>query len=294
MLTVSHKKVFGVANMPALRDIFCHCGINAIQKSVMSGNIAGGKAGYGAAVFYLVCPADAVEDDFVLYAVPGAEVHELVPGFPPQGKSFFIAHVNQALVGLIHRSGFQQICADGNSPSFAIHLERKSFVNKINEQDVKFLSLKLLQQPLLKIGDNGLPLVAPADERWLVDFTVIFSSDADWAPVRMKLPVPKAESKQKLNKFCKAAAGNYGMDVIRFAQALAEMPMEEVVQMFNSNRAIFESNDEIDFQAQKFGGVVLTALTIAEQMTGLTFHKKDVIAFLNEALAEPQDDTEED
>ena len=63
--------------------------------------------------------------------------------------------------------------------------------------------------------------------------------------------------------------------------------------MFNSNRAIFESNDEIDFQAQKFGGVVLTALTIAEQMTGLTFHKVDVIAFLNVALAEPQDDTEE-
>ena len=148
--------------------------------------------------------------------------------------------------------------------------------------------------PFLKDVDNGVPLVASPDERWLVDFTVIFSSDADWAPVRMKLPVSKAESKQKLNKFCKAAAGNYGMDVIRFAQALAEMPMEEVVQMFNSNRAIFESNDEIDFQAQKFGGVVLTALTIAEQMTGLTFHKEDVIAFLNAALAEPQDDTEED
>ena len=65
-------------------------------------------------------------------------------------------------------------------------------------------------------------------------------------------------------------------------------------QMFNSNRVIFEANDEIDFQAQKFGGVVLTALTIAEQMTGLTFHKEDVIAFLNAALAEPQDDTEED
>ena len=148
--------------------------------------------------------------------------------------------------------------------------------------------------PFLKDVDNGVPLVAPADERWLVDFTVIFSSDADWAPVRMKLPVPKAESKQKLNKFCKAAAGNYGMDVVRFAQALTEMPMEEVVRMFNSNRVIFESNDEIDFQAQKFGGVVLTALTIAEQMTGLTFHKEDVIAFLKEALAEPQDDTEED
>ena len=83
--------------------------------------------------------------------------------------------------------------------------------------------------PFLEDVDNGVPLVAPADERWLVDFTVIFSSDADWAPVRMKLPVPKAESKQKLNKFCKAAAGNYGMDVIRFAQAQAEMPMEEVV-----------------------------------------------------------------
>ena len=147
--------------------------------------------------------------------------------------------------------------------------------------------------PFLKDVDNGVPLVAPPDERWLVDFTVIFSSDADWAPVRMKMPVPKAESKQKLNNFCKAAAGNYGMDVVRFAQALSEMSMEEVVQMFNSNRVIFEANDEIDFQAQKFGGVVLTALTIAEQMTGLTFHKEDVIAFLNAALAEPQDDTEE-
>ena len=103
--------------------------------------------------------------------------------------------------------------------------------------------------PFLEDVDNGLPLVAPPDERWLVDFIVIFSSGADWAPVRMKLPVPTAESKQKLNKFCKAAAGNYGMDVVRFAQALAERPMEEVVQMFNSNRAIFESNDEIDFQA---------------------------------------------
>ena len=169
-------------------------------------------------------------------------------------------------------------------PTVKVHL------NDGDVQMAEHLVTSMVGDP--KILTNICPFLK--DERWLVDFTVIFSSDADWAPVRMKLPVPKAESKQKLNKFCKAAAGNYGMDVIRFAQALAEMPMEEVVQMFNSNRAIFESNDEIDFQAQKFGGVVLTALTIAEQMTGLTFHKEDVIAFLNAALAEPQDDTEED
>lgn len=77
------------------------------------------------------------------------------------------------------------------------------------------------------------------------------------------------------------AKRHFGTDLDKFAETITSMSMIELDQLFAKQCAIFEGNGNLDIQFRTVCGAILTTMTIAEKMTGLSFYRNAIIKFLS-------------
>lgn len=74
---------------------------------------------------------------------------------------------------------------------------------------------------------------------------------------------------------------------------MTSMSMIDLDRLFEEQCAIFEGNDNLNDQFRTVCGAILTTMTIAEKMTGLSFHRDAIIKFLNNTSVKPFDEDAE-
>ena len=85
------------------------------------------------------------------------------------------------------------------------------------------------------------------------------------------------------------AERHFGTDLARFAETMTSMSMIDLDRLFAEQCAIFEGKDNLDDQFKTVCGAILTTMTIAEKMTGLSFHRDAIIKFFNNTSVKPFD-----
>ena len=78
-----------------------------------------------------------------------------------------------------------------------------------------------------------------------------------------------------------------------FAETMTSMSMIDLDRLFAEQCAIFEGKDNLDDQFRTVCSAILTTMTIAEKMTGLSFRRDAIIKFLNKTSVKPFDEDAE-